>query len=562
MKELRKWKGFPFLHWLQVGKIFITGKGKDFFRERRLHYLVDTLQKISGELLLPYEEEKLYQLAVATVMETFQAGQAVLLLSTGENSQEIESRIVMNLPREIVSFRLVWEPAWTDIIRDLPCPIPVRYLPPEFQDRVEKIGELILPLLSQSLVGLLILGKVKRKMLSPAELNLLSTITNQMVLILEKKKLQNQVTQLASSLETRVTQAIQQLNQVNRELRKRIFDLHNLFNISREISSILNIEELLNAFVFTVLGQLACRSVVLLLLDDGDEFVVRRHKGVDEQKVRFLRVHRENPLAKFLAGKMEPITLQGLENEPILQKEFLRFKELGLSVCAPLPVKNEIKGLIALGNKVTGEDFLRSDLELLSVLVNQVAVALDNARLFKEVEQLSITDQLTNLYNYRYFMLRLKEEITRAERFHHFMALLMVDIDYFKYYNDTLGHQMGNMVLKQLSLVLQSSVRDIDIVARYGGEEFGIIIPEVSKEQAYLCGERIRRNIERYPFPQAIIQPGGKLTASVGISTYPDDARTVEELIRKADIALYEAKNAGRNRVKLFSISQARSFNF
>lgn len=377
-----------------------------------------------------------------------------------------------------------------------------------------------------------------------------------------KKRLPTQVIQLPSSAETKVTPAVQELDQVNRELRKRIFDLHNLFNISREINSILDIDELLNAFMFTVMGQLGCRSVVLLLLDARDGFIVRRHKGVDEQKVKFLCLNRDTPLTKFFAGKTEPIVFQDLENEPMVYKELLRFKELGLSICVPLLVENEIEGFIVLGNKIAGGEFLRSDLELLGILVNQVAVALDNARLFKEVEQLSITDQLTNLYNWRYFMLRLKEEIIRAERFHHFMALLMVDIDYFKYYNDTLGHQMGNVVLKEISLVLQSSIRDIDIVARYGGEEFALIIPEVSKMQAYLCGERIRRNVERYPFPQAIIQPEGKITVSVGIACYPDDARTMEELIRKTDVALYEAKNSGRNRVKIFSISQTHSFGF
>lgn len=169
----------------------------------------------------------------------------------------------------------------------------------------------------------------------------------------------------------------------------------------------------------------------------------------------------------------------------------------------------------------------------------------------ERLKELSITDGLTGAYNHRYFYEALTKEIKRSERYGFPVSLIMADIDQFKRYNDRHGHVEGDNVIKGIASCIMSGVRGEDIVARYGGEEFSIILPETAKEDAGVLAERIRCSIRDYPFPYKETQPGGSITVSFGIATFPDDADDTKDLIIKADAALYRAKDKGRNRVEL-----------
>jgi diguanylate cyclase (GGDEF)-like protein len=169
-----------------------------------------------------------------------------------------------------------------------------------------------------------------------------------------------------------------------------------------------------------------------------------------------------------------------------------------------------------------------------------------NARL----EELSITDGLTGAYNHRHFYQRLDSEIKRAERYGLPLSLIMADIDYFKAYNDANGHLEGDRVLKGVASCITENVRGQDIVARYGGEEFSVILPETGKAEAAMLAERLRRSVSEKPFPREETQPDGDLTISSGVACFPDDATDPKGLIKKADQALYRAKDRGRNRVE------------
>lgn len=168
----------------------------------------------------------------------------------------------------------------------------------------------------------------------------------------------------------------------------------------------------------------------------------------------------------------------------------------------------------------------------------------------KWLEKLSITDGLTGVHNHRYFYIKLGEEITRAARYGHPLSLIILDVDYFKHYNDTHGHLAGDNILKGIASCIKSSVRDNDLVARYGGEEFSVILPEADKDAAEGLAERLRKFISEQPFPHKETQPGGNLTISLGLAAYPADAGDVKGLVEKADAALYRAKEGGRNRVE------------
>ena len=169
----------------------------------------------------------------------------------------------------------------------------------------------------------------------------------------------------------------------------------------------------------------------------------------------------------------------------------------------------------------------------------------------EKLKQLAVTDGLTGLYNHRFFQEKLDQEMARGERFGHPVSLCVIDVDHFKAYNDTHGHPRGDEVLKRVAFLLVENVREVDTVARYGGEEFVIILPETAKENAAAVAEKIRSIVERTEFPREQTQPLGRLTVSVGVGSSPTDAKSSQELMDRADEALFRAKAAGRNRVEV-----------
>ncbi|MEK7288290.1 MAG: diguanylate cyclase [Elusimicrobiota bacterium] len=168
----------------------------------------------------------------------------------------------------------------------------------------------------------------------------------------------------------------------------------------------------------------------------------------------------------------------------------------------------------------------------------------------EQLLQETITDALTGVYNFRYFQEVFRREIERGRRYSRPLSILIVDIDHFKNYNDTHGHEMGNVVLRTVAQTLRETLRAEDTLARYGGEEFAILLPDTAQEPALVAGRRLREAIESAPFPGADKQPLGKLTVSIGGACYPLHAQTGQGLIERADRALYKAKNAGRNTIE------------
>lgn len=177
-------------------------------------------------------------------------------------------------------------------------------------------------------------------------------------------------------------------------------------------------------------------------------------------------------------------------------------------------------------------------------------------KLFEQTQSSVYRDELTGLYNYRYLRELLPKEILRVERYDSAVAVIMFDIDDFKFYNDRNGHETGNQALEQIARILQGCVRDTDAAIRYGGEEFILMLPSTTKKGAANVAERGRRDIENHDFPFAEFQPGKRITASVGVAVYPADADNAEDLIRNADRAMYTAKSRGKNQVALFAESE------
>jgi diguanylate cyclase (GGDEF)-like protein/PAS domain S-box-containing protein len=198
--------------------------------------------------------------------------------------------------------------------------------------------------------------------------------------------------------------------------------------------------------------------------------------------------------------------------------------------------------------KVQERDRYAKELQTLRNLYKKKSKEIEKMK--EEAVLLSYIDDLTGIYNHRFFIQQLNMEIERQKRYATPLSLLMIDIDYFKDYNDTNGHLAGDQALRAIAVLIQHGVRQSDILARYGGEEFSAILINTGKEGAKRIAERVRRNVAETRFPNESLQPNGDLTVSIGIGTFSPSVSTLTDLIREADKALYQAKRAGRNRVE------------
>ncbi|MDD5044438.1 MAG: GGDEF domain-containing protein [Candidatus Omnitrophica bacterium] len=212
----------------------------------------------------------------------------------------------------------------------------------------------------------------------------------------------------------------------------------------------------------------------------------------------------------------------------------------------PLDMENKNLGYLAVNG------LSEADEEKFSILTQQYLLAVRRAVLYKGIQELAITDSLTGALSRRYSAERLIEEVDRSNRFKLEFCVLMADIDHFKKYNDQYGHLVGDAVLKEVVGIIKENLRHIDLVSRYGGEEFLMLLPETSKENGTLVAERIRAKIEAhkiYAYDETI-----QVTISIGVASFPEDSRDVQELTDKADWALYRCKNTGRNRVCAYKV--------
>ena len=205
----------------------------------------------------------------------------------------------------------------------------------------------------------------------------------------------------------------------------------------------------------------------------------------------------------------------------------------------PLLSENKFVGILTIDN------LSRVDFDRFLIVAMQFALEIKKVLLYETVEELAITDSLTGLYTRRYLFERFGEELQRSKRHGFKFSFLMIDIDDFKRCNDTYGHLVGDVVLKETAHIAKGSTREIDLMARYGGEEFSIILPETDRAGAMLVAERIRKRIEENIFKA--YDEKLKMTVSIGLAVYPDDSQEASDLIEAADKALYSAKNSGKN---------------
>jgi len=224
----------------------------------------------------------------------------------------------------------------------------------------------------------------------------------------------------------------------------------------------------------------------------------------------------------------------------------------------PIMIGERKVGVLNVTDKTGGGTYDEVDLSLLEMIGPQLALALERAEWQEratEFQLKSITDQLTGLPNLRYLQERLPEELNRSKRYDYPMSFLMIDIDDFKTYNDQNGHEAGNLALQMTAHCLKDALRSADVALRYGGEEFCILLPQTGLAEAKTIAERIREHVSNTPFPHGETQPLGRVTISVGVSTFSKNIETYDKIIAAADRALYQSKSMGKNRVQFYDES-------
>ncbi|MEN8149722.1 MAG: sensor domain-containing diguanylate cyclase [Planctomycetota bacterium] len=325
-----------------------------------------------------------------------------------------------------------------------------------------------------------------------------------------------------------------------------------------------NFESLVDALIGIFMRRTGAKRASLLLYDrKKKQLVLKRAEGFPDD----LKVEERIPLGRGIAGRAAE------EARPILVKDVSEEPWAGLandggyrtSSCISLPLMagDTLQGILNLADRGDGRPFDEADLTLLARLAPQAGLTLDNSRRLRHLRALSIIDDLTGLYNRRFFRRYLDREFRRALRYKRPLTLAILDLDHFKAFNDLNGHEAGNRALKKIGEILRASFRNTDIACRYGGEEFAVILPETDKGAGFVPDhegdsigafrflERVRASIEEEKFENEERLPTGKLTISGGVASYPADAETVEDLLEAADKSLYLAKAEGKNRVYL-----------
>jgi diguanylate cyclase (GGDEF)-like protein len=339
------------------------------------------------------------------------------------------------------------------------------------------------------------------------------------------------------------------LERANEELESRLAEIFFTHEFFKALTSFTSVDDVTSLIVDGANGILGAEISCVYLLDNETWTLnLRASQGRPEDYFTHVVPVSETVLGRAFGGGLvqEADVSPGSPSAMWVRDP----DDLASHAAIPLRTGDSIFGVLAIGAAEYRELRL-SELERLQVISNQASLALQNALLHEELERLSVTDRLTELYNHGYFQQRLEEELGRAARFSHTIALIMIDIDDFKDFNDTYGHPRGDKVLQQVSEIIRANLREMDIAARYGGEEFVVVLPETDAEGAYAVAERIRAGVEEASFPTAEgLEPVHK-TISVGVAAYPQHAVTQARFIEAADRAMYAAKHAGKNALRM-----------
>lgn len=322
-----------------------------------------------------------------------------------------------------------------------------------------------------------------------------------------------------------------------------------LAEVALALTSLTDHDAVLDEILHQIQRIVPYSAANITLLEDDTLAIVRRQGYEKSEAVNgFLNqvlTLQKSDIHRTVIESRQPLVISNTLEEPDWQAvDGMDWIRSHLTI--PVSLHDRVIGLLRLSSDAPGE-FTGQDAERLQPLANAAAIALENARLFEEVQRLANTDELTGTYSRRRFFELAKREMAHARRFGHPISAIMLDIDHFKRVNDTYGHAVGDCVLRSVAERCRNEIRVVDILGRYGGEEFAIVLPETDLAGAKSLAERLRQCISDTPISADVGDLS--LTISLGVASSTQDDSDVTFLLNQADNAMYDAKQAGRNRV-------------
>ncbi len=352
---------------------------------------------------------------------------------------------------------------------------------------------------------------------------------------------------LASIIATQIGATLRQALAYEQAV-ERLNELELVNRITRAIATIDDLNELLNTVVAEIRTFFQTTGVgILLTPPTGEGLKISASAGESLPDIEALQLKAGKGITGIVAQEGKTIYLPDVTRDaryipvdPTIRSE----------LAVPLYQKDRVIGVLNLESDEP-DAYSAEDQRVINIVATQIAQILGKALLYREMETMAITDGLTGLFNHRQFFKRLEIEFKRSVRYSYPLSLIMVDLDYFKEFNDTFGHMRGDEALRQIAEILETSVRETDVVARYGGEEFVVILPLCHLSTATEVADRIRAAVEKAALDEGEgVYP---LTVSVGIATAPEHASSHEEMVMRADDAMYASKRAGRNRCTVWN---------
>lgn len=328
----------------------------------------------------------------------------------------------------------------------------------------------------------------------------------------------------------------------------------NIYNeIGKTLTSTLEIREILKKIMETIGDYFRPTNWSLLLLDEStNELRFEVAVGKVSESIKDIRIKKGEGIAGWVALHGEPVLVSDVRKDPRFLRTVDKVSNFATEsiIAVPMKIKDKVLGVIELINKEEFNPLSKRDLEVLTTVADYAAIALENSRNYQRIQELTITDDISGLYNSRYLHQIIKNEIDTYERYHSPFSIIFFDLDLFKQVNDTYGHLVGSQMLHKVAKVISKSIRKVDLAVRYGGDEFVIVLPQANKNQAHAAAKRLRHaiNAEVYFAEEGF---NIRITASFGVATYGDDATSKEELLRAVDEAMYRIKNTSRDGIAL-----------
>ena len=357
-------------------------------------------------------------------------------------------------------------------------------------------------------------------------------------------------------------QAIALATQAREALAKKLSRYTRLQTIAEELSNMTDLSAIARMAVDRTFDLIGKSDVCLLFLVDPERQELSLFASRKRESVPSVRAKHGDQFDRYVLRTHRPLLVNDVRRDFRFTTAVAQERDVASVIACPLLVGARPEGVLRLDSARPGV-YTQDDLRFLDILLDLVSTAVTNAKLFAQTQQLAVTDSLTGLSLRRPFLEHLSRELTRSGRSREPVSVLMVDVDHFKRYNDTFGHTAGDVILKDVAEVLRAVAPPGSAVARFGGEEFAVALPRIPRYQAGDIAEEVRRRVEQQVQGRArgpegesrstrrAVESDGvrRVTVSVGVASFPDDAQAELELIRVADSRLYQAKHAGRNLV-------------